>query len=167
MSPQVTYAEEWVRWQRRAIKPLDEETARKRHRSGEVYTALLGDPERPSAFVTLHLKLDAVAVGFLDDGLRDYLDYTFAAQEGSDRHELFLEEAVHRTYDKDDELVYAETFFFRPDAPVVVKKTDRVADVTEMSKVEADLSANWEPVPEFGHYESIARKERDQAPVST
>ena len=161
----VTYAEKWSRRKRAPHRPLDPAEALRRHEAGEPYVALLSDGERPFAFVTLHLKLGAVAVGFLDEQLREELDYTFAVPEGSDR--LFLQRSVMRVFGDDDQVAYTETYFFRPDEPVEVHKTDAASQLRETFKVEADLAANWEPIPEFGRYESIARKERDQAPAST
>ena len=66
----------------------------------------------------------------------------------------------------DDQVAYTEAFF-RPDEPVEVHQTDAASQLRHTFKVEADLAANWEPIPEFGRYESIARKKRGQAPLST
>jgi hypothetical protein len=163
-SMDVTYAETWSRRKRAPHGPLDRAEALGRHEAGEPYVALLSDGDRPFAFVTLHLKVGAVAVGFLDEQLREELDYTFAVPEGSAR--LFLQRSVLRVFGDDEQVAYTETHFFRPEEPIEVHKTDAGSQVRHTFKVEADLAANWEPIPEFGRYESIARKERDQATAS-
>jgi hypothetical protein len=160
----VTYAEKWSRRKRAPHGPLDRAEALERHEAGEPYVAILNDGERPFAFVTLHLKAGAVAVGFLDEQLREELDYTFAVPEGSDR--LFLQRSVMRVFGDDEQVAYTETYFFRPEEPTEVHKTDAASQVRHTFKVEADLATNWEPIPEFGRYESIARRERDQATAS-
>jgi hypothetical protein len=53
----VSYADRWSKLKGEMVRPLAEEDARKRHDRGELYTAVVGDPRRPQAY--LDVRLDA------------------------------------------------------------------------------------------------------------
>ena len=155
----VSYAERWSNRARRAVDPLDADTAHERHASGALYTAVLGDPDHPDAYLEVRLEAGFVGVHFLDDRLRNSMSYLFAREPGSEG-DLFLEQVTRREYD-DGELVLGEAYFFERDGSARVEKKDYRRDEVETYEVRSDPSANWEPVPEFGRYESIARVERE------
>lgn len=154
----VSYGERWTDLGNYIADPFDAEAARERHERGRLYAAILGDPERPWAFLNVRLEVGYVGVHFLDEQLRNDLTYSFRAPDSES--ELFLNQATVRSYDSSGDLVFAEHYTFEPPNLAHVAKLDYVADEQETSDVETDLAQNWEPVPAFGEYESIARRER-------
>jgi hypothetical protein len=154
----VQYAERWLSRRSRPGPPIDADEARRRHEAGELYTAVLGDPERPTAYLDVRLETGYVGVHFLDDGGRPYLTYAFAREPGSD-DDLFLQQATYREYEG-GEVVRGDAYYFEPDGRVVKEHKDYARREAERGETRDDVSSNWEPVPEFGSYESIARVER-------
>lgn len=157
----VAYADRWSRRRRRAVRLLDEAEARRRHEAGERYTALLEDPVRPTAFLDVHLALGFVGVGHLDDRLRPQLLSQFVTldgDEGSGR--LFLRETQVLAYDAEDRVVETEEFVFSPDGAIVRRVEDRRTGEGRQGELRAPADGNWEPVPRFGDYRSLARWER-------
>lgn len=155
----VSYGERWSDLSLRIVDRLDAEAARQRHERGELYAAILGDPEHPWAHLNVRLEVGYVDVTFLDEELREDLSYTFTREPGSEG-DLFLEQATWRTYDSSSERVLSEHYIFKPPNITHVRKRDYTANEQETYSVEADLAQNWEPVPAFGDYESIAARER-------
>jgi hypothetical protein len=154
----VQYADRWLTRRGRPGAPLDADEARRRHEEGKLYTVVLGDPERPTAYLDVRNETGFVGVHFLDDAGRPYLTYHFARDPGSD-DDLFLEQATYREYEG-DEVVRGDAYHFEPDGKVVKEHKDYVQREAERGETRDDVSSNWEPVPEFGSYESIARVER-------
>jgi hypothetical protein len=154
----VQYAERWLSRRGRPGPPLDPEEARRRHEAGELYTVVLGDPERPTAYLDVRLEAGFVGVHVLDDARRPYLTYLFARDPNSD-DDLFLEQVTYREYDG-DEVVRGDAYYFERDGKVVKEHKEYVRREAERGETHDDVSSNWEPVPEFGSYESIARVER-------
>jgi hypothetical protein len=155
----VNYGYEWNDLMGSIRDPYDEDTARSRHESGELYTAVLGDPAAPDAIVKVHLKIPYVGVHFYDDHRRRYMKYAFGDPEGG---RMFLEETWRATFGDDGTQTAAETYYFDKTGLVTARETDLTTRMADTYNVHADVSANWEPVPTFGHYDSIARIERDQ-----
>ena len=94
----VQYAERWLSRRSRPGPAIDADEARRRHEAGELYTAVLGDPERPTAYLDVRLETGYVGVHFLDDAGRPHLTYAFAREPGSD-DDLFLQQATYREYE--------------------------------------------------------------------
>ncbi|SDU33175.1 hypothetical protein [Jiangella alkaliphila] len=147
--------------------PLTEEEARVRDGAGEEYTAVL-PPRTGTTFpvlVTPVWKTGVVAVTFLDDVGRKATEYTFM-KKAEDR--LFLTRVHLWTYPNDQpglrlsDSASHETVHLREDGyvkRVVKNKVENVQETVEYDDVPVD--ANWEPIPSFGDYGSIARYERD------
>jgi hypothetical protein len=154
----VQYADRWLTRRGRPGTALDEGEARRRHEKGELYTVVLGDPGRPSAYLDVRNEAGFVGVHFLDDAGRPYLTYTFARDPDSD-DDLFLEQATYREY-AGDEVVRGDAYYFEKDGTVVKEHKDYAEREAERGETRDDVSSNWEPVPEFGSYDSIARVER-------
>lgn len=81
---------------------------------------------------------------------------------------MFLDTAYYRTFDGDAyfegdkaNITQIETFYFYPDGRVVTVLADHVKNTTQRAEQVMDVSKNWEPTPEFGHYASIVRLERN------
>jgi hypothetical protein len=150
----ITYCDGWFRAQKRAVEFLTEDQARTAYNARTLYAALVGDPIRPRCFV--ECNMDYIGVEFLDDCLRSHVCYQFVEKEPG---RLFMTMAVYRQFDGDGENVRLATiYYYREDGDVTVH---RVSDgETAEAIVKLDVTANWEPVPEFGCYESIARLDR-------
>jgi hypothetical protein len=154
----VQYADRWLSRRGRPGAALDADEARRRHEAGELYTVVLGDPDQPTAYLDVRNEVGFVGVHFLDEARRPYLTYLFARDPNSD-DDLFLEQATYREYEG-DEVVRGDAYYFEPDGKVVKEHKDYVQEEAERGETRDDVSSNWEPVPAFGSYDSIARLER-------
>ncbi len=154
----VSYAERWSNRKQEAINPLEEAAARERHEAGQPYVALLGKPQQPDAYVEVRLEVGFVGVHFMDAKCRNGMTYLFGRSNGNGQ--LFLEQIVRREYADGDDVDQLETYFFEPPNLVTVEKKNYRTREIEQYNTTTDLSGNWEPIPTFGHYESIARMER-------
>jgi hypothetical protein len=165
-APQITYCFKWNVRRKRPGVTLSEAEARARHAKGDEYTAVIAPPAGNGypILVTPVWKNDFVAVTFLDEVGRQYMEYSFTR---NDETRLFLDRVFIWTYPDDDpklhlaDSVKREDIRYREDGYVkriVIDETESIKDTTEYSGVPVD--DNWEPVPEFGDYRSIARRER-------
>ena len=145
------YSERWTG----QFEELGEDEARRRHETGDLYTVILGDPESADAYLEVRLEAGFVGVYFLDDDGRNHLTYLFGKQDGEDR--LFLEQAIWREFDETGKPRRGQAFHFKRDGTVYLREKDYEKREATRGEKQDDVSGNWEPVPEFGHYESIAR----------
>ena len=53
-----------------------------------------------------------------------------------------------------------QAYHFKRDGTVFLREKDYEKREATRGEKQDDVSGNWEPVPEFGRYESIARRER-------
>lgn len=158
-----SYCEQWNNLTETPMIPLTPEQARNRHSSGELYTAVASPREgtAPELRVEMRLETGYASVVFMDEYGRDTLDYTFTLISGA----LFLETVRSYSYGHSQERGgYAdtdrtETYEFTTNG--VVQRTVEVdgQESTE-SRHDIDVSTNWEPVPDFGAYSSLIRRER-------
>ncbi|MCE3002134.1 MAG: hypothetical protein LW860_05445 [Xanthomonadaceae bacterium] len=157
-----SYCEAWFRARKVATKPLTEAQARHRHDTkGALYTVLLGDPQRPSAFIEI-VSDDSIQVEFLDEHLRTRGYYQFVRQEDC---RLFMVSAAFSEFSGDSKRPrLSRRFSFKPDGRVMCFETDfdDAADEEVVIEKRMDVSLNWEPYPAFGDYASIARFDRDK-----
>jgi hypothetical protein len=155
---EITYCKGWSRRRKQLLEIWDEKKACKAHKTGKLYTVLIGDPQKPRCFLEVHLKLGFVGVSFLDEHLRDYLDFSFLEKLPG---KLFLGRVIYREYDADtDNVISAKTMSWEPDGKTQFEQADLVQNFVDTGEGSMDVSINWEPIPEFGQYESIARFER-------
>jgi hypothetical protein len=153
------YGVHWNGHLGRLGQTIPEDEARALHDAGKLYTAVLGDQERPSAVVEVRLEASFVGVRFLDEQRRTYLDYAFGSADGRD-DALFLRQAIEHTLAADGNVVRSAMHVFREDGTVEIEEKDYRAGVAERSTSRHDPSRSLEPVPAFGEYDSIARLER-------
>jgi len=157
----VSYCRAWFRAKKVALEPRSREEASTAHERRLPYVAIVGEHERPRAFV--EMNADYVGVGFLDDRRREYLSYQFQELEPG---KLFLTMATHREFDGDRDAVReATTYYFKPSGNVVVEKVDRSGRAQSRSSAQRDVANNWEVYPVFGAYDGVIRVERE--PSST
>ena len=154
------YGVHWNGHLGRLGKVIAEEEARKRHERGELYSVVLGDPEQPFAIVEVRLEVPFVGLRFLDEQRRTNLDYSFGHYDGGPENVLFLRQAIERRFAPDGEVVWSALHLFDPAGFVEVEEKDYGTGDATRYKVEHDVSGNWERIPAFGDYDSIARLER-------
>lgn len=130
-------------------------------------TAVIEPTDQP--YASICLNEGNVIVRFLDEHNRIYMYYTFGGEykEG----QVFLERLHYFIY-PDDEKFYRRgdsikdvMYDFTPEGKLTVTTEELRADgeryqVIEEAAHPVNVSANWEPYPELGKYESIARLKR-------
>ena len=156
----VDYGVRWNGHLGRLGKVIPAEEARRRHESGELYSAVLGDPEQPYAVVEVRLEVPFVGVQFLDEQQRTYLDYAFGHYGDGPENVLFLRQAIEHRLAPDGEVTWSALHVFDPSGPAEVEEKDYATGEATRYKVELDVSGNWERIPDFGDYASVARLER-------
>lgn len=156
MNRLVYFCKSWFRAKKKPTEVWSEERAKSAHASKQTYTVLVDSVERPYCF--LDISDSVVAVGFLDEQLRETLTYAF---QEIDTGKLFLTMATHREFDgNSDRVVSGETYFFDLDGTVRIRKEFFDPYRLETKETKADVQANFSPVPEFGRYEDLIRVER-------
>ncbi|TDD62651.1 hypothetical protein E1263_02740 [Kribbella antibiotica] len=162
----IEYCFKWNYADGRPGVPLTVDEARDRDLAGTEFTAIL--PARLGStspvLVTPVWATGVLVVTFLDEPGRKATEYTF--QKRTDDR-LFLTRVHTWTYPTDEpglRLSAAsthETVLYQEDGLVkrVVKdKVERTQETVEYADVPVD--SNWEPIPVFGDYGSIARWDR-------
>ena len=157
MENKIFYCEEW-HWgfYRGAKNLLTEKNAKKKHDTGNLYTALIGSVENPVYVVTLRQETNFFAVDFVDKYGRDYLTHHFKKRPDSERY--YLSMAVWREYMSLDshELAEGTTYFFNTenDECYVLKE-----DLTTNQRYEKTEHYSQKDkiilFPEFGKYDDI------------
>jgi hypothetical protein len=162
----IEYCHSWNSRRNRVGVPLTEEEARARNAAGEQFIAALRPKgSRQPVLVTVAGETDVIAVTFRDQHGRQNLKYWFGKVDNDER--LFLRTVMFWEYPNDDPQLHqsaatnVEEVLFRPDGyvkRVVRDSVEQVKETTEYNSV--PVADNWEPVPDFGDYWSIARRER-------
>jgi hypothetical protein len=159
----IYYCVQWFRAKKRPTESLTESQARKRHARGQLYTALVGDFNRPSCFLEFS-AYRSVAVEFLDQALRRCLDYSFQEEAPN---QLFLSSVRIPEFPNEvDEPIRATVYYFKTNGHVAIVRYEAHADgvgsrIVGREERQVDVTNNWEPFPEFGQYEGLARMNRD------
>ncbi|MDA2808683.1 hypothetical protein [Nocardiopsis suaedae] len=162
----VTYCENWSFKLNGPGTVLTENEARQCWDSGEAFTAVVPgrSPDGRTALVTVCWKRDHLGTAFPDrfgrkgleysfrrvDADRLFLKHVFVYEYPNEEPDLRVGKAVRRTevtYHGEDRLTR-----------VVTDKEARTKEVTDYSDI--DFTPNWEPVPEFGNWASVARQDR-------
>ena len=154
---QLTYCKGWFRARKLALELYTAEQARSRHESGDLYCALVGAPQAPTAF--LEVVKGSVGVSWLDGHLRETLSYNFQALEPG---RLFLTMAVAREFAGESEQVAQGTVYtFSPAGAVAIRREIFApSHQVEIAESAHDVSGNWEALPAFGEYSRLLRVER-------
>lgn len=160
---QVTYCRRWSFRTQRVTDPLTVEQAAKLDAAGEWYTVVLGALTAPTAILDVVRGNRHIDVTFPDDRGRQVLTYDFRQV---DDDTMFLTTMTRWEYGDEQARTISQAdvvdkFSYRDDGTVHREVRDvraRERRTTDFSGV--DVSINWEPVPAFGDWESIARRER-------
>jgi hypothetical protein len=152
----VSYSTGWFRAEKRALGPMSEEEARRRHGAREPYCAVVETNGVPSCFI--EVNDDFFGVSFLDELLREYLSYDFEELEPG---RLFLTTATFRQFQgSDDNVASGETYFFKPDGGMAIEIEDFVNDTFEEKRGGCEMGPNWAEFPAFGAYDPLMNRER-------
>jgi uncharacterized protein with GYD domain len=154
------YGVHWNGHLGRLGKTIDAAEARGLHDAGKLYSAVLGEPERPSAVVEVRLEVPFVGVRFLDERARTFADYAFGRVDGGPDDALFLRQAIELRFSPDGTVEWCALHVFDPDGLVQVEEKDYARGETTRYEAVHDASRNHERVPAFGDYDSVARLER-------
>ena len=154
---QVHYFTGWFDRKKAPLVPLDPDRAKQLHARGQLYTAVLGDPDRPYCYLDVRLEVGFVGVHFLDELKRTYLTYFFNRAGGR----LFLAEIWLRTFEgAGDEAVAREHYAFSEDGTVDTEKYVPGRPIERAQRRDVDVAPHYADIPAFGEYEALARKDR-------
>jgi hypothetical protein len=158
MNRRIFYCKSWFIAHKKATELWTEQQAKKVHEENGLYTALIDSTDRPFCFINLTRGKGFAGVCFLDEKLRNYLEYKFKEVEPG---RLFLATAIHRNYlDQSDTISWGSSFMFKPDGKVHMRKEYFNPHKLETADTTADVSGNYTPFPEFGEYDDLIRKDR-------
>jgi hypothetical protein len=153
---EVSYCEGWFRHFKKITGLLSEEEAKTREKNREVYTVIIGDHKHPFGFIEINKGF--YGVGFLDDYIREYLNYIFVEQMNG---LLFLNEVKYTEFEGNTDNILKNTYYwFTPDGNVKIGKSKPPFQKVEVIEKKVDVSRNWEKKPEFGKYENLIKKDR-------
>ena len=156
MNRKIFFCKLWFRGHKKATDLWPPERAKEAHEAERLYTVLVDSIERPNCYLDITNKF--VGVSFLDENLRDCLEYHFQEIEPG---QLFLSKAVHRQYNgSSDTVTQGDTFMFKPDGRVHMRKGFFNPHRLETADTTADVRGNYSPFPEFGEYDDLIRKDR-------
>jgi hypothetical protein len=168
---EVEYCQTWNWRQHRPGVSLSEADARALDAQGEQFIAVLRPVgERQPVLVTVSWQTDCITATFFDDHARMNLKYWFFKVDDS---RMFLRDVSVYDYPNDEPRLRQgaatrlEQLQYREDGyahRTLINKTEQYKDTSEFRDV--PVQKNWEPVPAFGDYCSIARRERGDSPVS-
>ena len=163
----VTYCERWNSTLHKPIGIMRADKAKIQHDAGSLYSIALGDPTRPDAFIEIRWETNYLGVWFFDEKIRRSLKYTF---ERIDDKSLFLTEITSWEYPSSAQKDLSgasiiNTLCYSQDGTVRHQKKDKAAgEVLTEDHSGVDIHSNYEPVPQFGHWNSVARWNRELPP---
>lgn len=164
MSELITYCERWNSKLRKPIGVMSVGEAKRRHEVNEPYSVILGDPAHPDAFIETNWALNYLGVWFFDDKCRRVLKYGFRRVSDS---QLFMTEVGTWEYPPEargrlNEASIIETVYYNQDGIVEHEKKDKVAgEISTKNIRNVPVDLNWEKMPKFGHWDSVARYDRE------
>lgn len=151
---EASFHDRWFRRKHRPIGDISATTAKSRYARGEPFClALRGAGGSYLGFV--EVGSEVFGAGFIDPDGTVRLDYSFIERGGR----LFLSQAVVVEGGESTPEVQV-TYYFDTSGQVVVE-TWRVGSPNASRAVgQADVLANWEPVPTFERIPDLLRRER-------
>ncbi|ASU85036.1 hypothetical protein CDO52_21560 [Nocardiopsis gilva YIM 90087] len=167
----VTYCQNWSTKLKGPGRPLTESAARRRWDKGDAFTAVIPPLEADGqpTLVTVCWRNNYLETVFLDRFGRQTTAYEFHRVD--DEH-LFLERVWLHRYPSDDPSLglngadRIEWILYHAEDRMthhITDKTEHFKEKVEYSDI--DFTPNWEQLPEFGDWASVARYERKQPPI--
>ena len=163
---QVTYSRRWNLVLNKPLDPISTEEARQLDEAGDYYTVTFGDGSAPAGYIEVNWEERYLAVYFLDAQVRPWLVYTFVRL---DEDRMFMESVLRYEYPDDSARAMSgatltEELTYRQDGVVQREVRDDAAhEVRRQTITDVSLDINWEPVPRFGEWDSVARLDREPA----
>lgn len=162
---EITYCEVWSSQLRAPTDTMSAEQARDRDAKGESYCVVLGDPGAPRALLEIVPENDHIRVSFVDGKGRTHTSYNFTKTDGR----MFLAKVTIWSYPDSarlkSEANRIENYDFRPDGLAIQTVKEKVPGQSRKATKEerrgVPVTSNWEPIPKFGDWESIARYDRE------
>jgi hypothetical protein len=156
---QVTYCE---LWSDQPASPMSEAAARELNGRGEPYTVVVGATAAPAAVIQVCWKNAYLGVSFKDIRGRTDLQYSFTRV---DDERLFLTAVTSWHYPDGARFEFEadriESCAYRPDGYASRLVDESGSEHVEVSEyLDSPVDANWEPVPAFGQWASVARYDR-------
>ena len=157
MQHEIIYCQQWFQHYRKVVDAISTDEAERRHRARLSYTALLGGEESPRAHVQMLLDKKAILVGFLDEYVREYMNYQFQLVDDA---KIFLRAANFRRYvDGTDSISNGETYSFLPTGEVAILEANLITNESREFSKEYDPSGHFIDMPPFGDFNSIVKEE--------
>ena len=153
----MTFCYEWNDLLGAPRDPYSEAAARRRHDRGELYTAVLGDPDAPRVLVEVRLEMQWVGLTRLADKQRRWRTWSFDGRPHNER--FFLEQYHGFHFDAEGNKRYSDRVSFSKEGLLRVRETDLLSKDLYKYDIHADVSDMWTAPPSFGDYESITRFE--------
>ena len=113
----------------------------------DLILARMPDGQAPFAFI--EIRDSYVAVEFLDDFIRSFMNYQYQEIEPG---RLFLSMAVRRHFLEDtNDVADGMVWFFKQDGSVTIEDDERRWDSS------LDVSGQWKSYPAFGQYDDLLK----------
>ena len=160
----ITYCERWNDLLHAPINIIGADEAKRRHEAGELYSVVLGDLKVPDAFIEVNWTHNYLGVWFLDEKCRRVLKYGFRRVSET---QLFMNDIVRWDYPPEargrfNDALLIESIHYEQDGTVRQTTKDKtVREIVEKTIKDVPLDINWEKVPQFGQWDSVARYDRE------
>lgn len=160
---QATYCRRWNLVRNRPMDPIGAEEARQLDAERDHYTVVLDEGGTPRVYIEVNWGEEYLAVFFLDGVRRPQLAYSFTRV---DDERLFLDEVTRWEYPDEQARAMSgaqliDTVRYQRDGTAQREVRDDVAqEVRRQQFADLPLDVNWEPVPRFGDWDRVARRDR-------
>jgi hypothetical protein len=165
---EATYCRRWNNVLKKPLDPITAEDARRLDAERDYYTVILSEDSTPRRYVEVNWGKEYLGVYFLDHRLRPHLRYTFR-RAGDGR--MFMTEVFRWEYPDDQarfmgDATLTDHMRYNQDGTGTREVRDDVAqEVRRQEFAELPLEYNWEPVPTFGDWEHVSRRDRSVGAV--
>jgi hypothetical protein len=157
------YCRRWNDILKKPLDPITAEEARRLDADHDYYTVILYEDSTPRRYVEVNWGEAYLGVYFLDEQLREQLTYAFRR---IDDERMFLDEVLRWEYPDDQAMAMSgatltDSVRYSQDGTVQREVRDDVAQEVRRQKfADVPLDVNWEPVPQFGDWERVSRRDR-------
>jgi hypothetical protein len=165
---QATYSRRWNLVLHKPLDPISEQQARQLDEAGDYYTVAFTQ-DTTSGYLEINWTERYLAVYFLDEQHRPGLCYTFTRL---DQDRMFMNSVLRWEYPDDQARAMTganltEELRYQQDGVVDREVRDDTAhEVRRQTITDVNLDINWEPVPQFGQWDSVTRLDREPAPTT-
>lgn len=156
MNRPLYFCKSWFRAKKKPTEVWSEGQAKSAHEKKQTYTVLVDSVDQPYCFIDI--AEGVVAVGFLDEFLRESLTYAFQEMESG---KLFLTMAIYREFEgSTDKVEGSVSYMFGEDGVVNIRREFFNPYRFETAASLKDMRSNYSTMPDFGCYDDLIRVER-------